>query len=330
VVHDSILHKPPVPVRQLNSTLPPKLVTTIDKALEKERERRYQTAAELGNELEQIKDDTDPGRVKARAGKRRWHLRLALAAVALVAALALAWFGWRRLGPKPKFVKRQLTFNSPGNKVDAGAISPDGKYVAYHDQTGLYVRNLESDETHLVGLPGALPRGVPFDLRWFPGGQKLLAEMYGEERDIWMISATGQEEPRLLYRRATGASISPDGRMIAFVSFAFQSGQYRQNEIWIGDINGNAPRKLVAAAEKQIAASPVWSPDGQWIAYGRAWETSQGSWSSAIELRPATGGPLGLSWPNRVFLNPSLCFLLGTLTEQPSPKPGVQTVVWCS
>jgi serine/threonine protein kinase len=52
VVHDAILHKPPVPVRQLNSTLPAKLVTTIEKALEKDREQRFQTAAELrGEEL---------------------------------------------------------------------------------------------------------------------------------------------------------------------------------------------------------------------------------------------------------------------------------------
>jgi len=48
VVHDAILNAAPIPVRELNTTLPTELVTAIDKALEKDRERRYQTAADLG------------------------------------------------------------------------------------------------------------------------------------------------------------------------------------------------------------------------------------------------------------------------------------------
>ncbi len=54
VVHDVILNNSPVPVRKLNSTLPAKLFTTIDKALEKDRERRYQSAAEMREDLEQL------------------------------------------------------------------------------------------------------------------------------------------------------------------------------------------------------------------------------------------------------------------------------------
>ena len=55
VVHDSILHNSPVPVRELNSTLPARLVATIDKCLEKDREQRYQSAAEVRRALEDVK-----------------------------------------------------------------------------------------------------------------------------------------------------------------------------------------------------------------------------------------------------------------------------------
>ena len=55
VVQDAILNNSPVPARELNSTLPAKLVTTIDKALEKDREQRYQSAAEMRAELEKLK-----------------------------------------------------------------------------------------------------------------------------------------------------------------------------------------------------------------------------------------------------------------------------------
>ena len=58
----------------------------------------------------------------------------------------------------------------------------------------------------------------------------------------------GEAEPHLLYRHARQPAISPDGRMIAFRSREF--GKSHQ-EVWVGDVNGEAPRKLVDAEEFQ-------------------------------------------------------------------------------
>ena len=55
IVRDAILNNPPAPVRELNSTIPAELAATIDKCLEKESERRYQSAAELRRALEDVK-----------------------------------------------------------------------------------------------------------------------------------------------------------------------------------------------------------------------------------------------------------------------------------
>ena len=52
VVHNAILNNSPVPLRDLNPALPDKLVTTIDKALEKDRDLRWQSAAEIRVELD--------------------------------------------------------------------------------------------------------------------------------------------------------------------------------------------------------------------------------------------------------------------------------------
>ncbi len=54
VVREAILNNSPVPVRELNTTLPPTLVATIDRALEKDREQRCQSAAEIRRDLEEV------------------------------------------------------------------------------------------------------------------------------------------------------------------------------------------------------------------------------------------------------------------------------------
>ncbi|MGB6989796.1 MAG: serine/threonine-protein kinase, partial [Candidatus Sulfotelmatobacter sp.] len=67
VVFHAILELDPVPALQLNSALPPKLDEVIQKALEKERELRYQSAADLRGDLKRLKRDTESGRKPAQA-----------------------------------------------------------------------------------------------------------------------------------------------------------------------------------------------------------------------------------------------------------------------
>ena len=58
----AILYEAPVPPVRLNSHLPPRLEAIINRALEKNRKLRYQSAAELRNDLQKLKRDTDSGR----------------------------------------------------------------------------------------------------------------------------------------------------------------------------------------------------------------------------------------------------------------------------
>src|SRR5580704_9671288 len=63
VVFDAILNRTPVSPSSLNPNVPPKVEDLIGKALEKERDYRYQTAAELRGDLRRLRRDTDSGRV---------------------------------------------------------------------------------------------------------------------------------------------------------------------------------------------------------------------------------------------------------------------------
>jgi serine/threonine protein kinase/TolB-like protein/Tfp pilus assembly protein PilF len=107
VIHDAILNRAPTSPLDLNPNLPPKLEEIINKALEKDRDLRCQSASELRADLKRLKRDTESGRARvvgehlygapetkpAREGRkgpplpRRWAA-VGLAGLALVAVVA--------------------------------------------------------------------------------------------------------------------------------------------------------------------------------------------------------------------------------------------------
>jgi len=99
MVREAIARQLPVPVHELNTTLPPELEPIINKALEKDRELRYQSAADMRADLETLKRSREPApRVPLRLGpfKPRWKAwQLAVAVLVLCAVIAGAWWWFR-------------------------------------------------------------------------------------------------------------------------------------------------------------------------------------------------------------------------------------------
>ena len=286
LIFSQILAEAPEPALQLNPGLPPELGEIISKALEKDSGLRYQTAADLRADLKKLKHDSNSER-RAAVRRRRRPLTVAVAAFVLAALAGIAWFLERHRRALTDVSQLQITANPAEDWVTGAAISPDGKYLAYHDQTGLYLRSTESGVTHAIHLPAGFHDRL-WSLEWFPDGGKVLAvAARSEGPDLWVIPVTGDATPHLLYQHAAVPAISPDGQSIAFVDVNFDTGRFSM--VLLGRISGEAPRTL-ATAESHSLISPVWSPDGHWIAYARFWKTAQGSDSSAIEVRPSGGG----------------------------------------
>ncbi|MGH9555834.1 MAG: protein kinase domain-containing protein [Terriglobales bacterium] len=164
LMFEAILNRAPVPPVRINPEIPPKLQEIIEKALEKDRELRYQSADELHADLRRLKRDMESAELgRAASGFERavlpaWHGKrfLIIAAVAILAfAVLLAWRWWPApVPPEPRaLAQRSITANPPENPVYAAAISPDGRYLAYADFSGVFVRLLDTGEMHSLPLP---------------------------------------------------------------------------------------------------------------------------------------------------------------------------------
>jgi eukaryotic-like serine/threonine-protein kinase len=134
LVLDGILHQAPTSPVQLNPELPVKLEEIINKALEKDRELRYQSAAELRADLKRLKRDTDSGRAGATAAlpdaveevretrpRLRWRAWAAISGGALIAVTAILGYLLTRPLPPPRVLRTaQLTHT---NRPKSGLLT---------------------------------------------------------------------------------------------------------------------------------------------------------------------------------------------------------------
>jgi serine/threonine protein kinase/dipeptidyl aminopeptidase/acylaminoacyl peptidase len=294
ILHAAILSEMPKRVRELNPGIPSKLEEIIHRALEKNRDVRYQSALDVRAELRSIVAGV-PGPIGREGLKTAPQLRRRVLGAGVFVLLLIAsavWSTKRRVPALPELKQRQLTANSSENAVMGGSISPDGKYLAYSDLQGIHIKLLQTGETANVPQPESLKgKQVNWQMTptWARGGSSFIANAkpHGERPSIWTVPLMGGP-PRKLRDDGLAYTVSRDG---SWVAFGANLGRLYYRELWLMRPEGGETRKLFAVDEDSAIGGAEWSPDGQRLAYPKWHQPIGQKFEWHIEDRDLKGGP---------------------------------------
>ena len=286
-VLSAIVKDSPPSISELKPVLPAELARIIERALEKDPERRYPTALELRDELEALRSGLASSS-GTRSGARSLVTQIAgaVALVAAVAAGALLWnalYGVDRSSAPMVGVFSQVTSaaGSEGNP----SLSPDGEFVVYTagqlgGNTDIYRRRVEGETA--FNLTEDSP-GTDAHPAFSPDGTQIAFHSSRDGGGIFLMGATGESVTRLADFGYSPAW-SPDGQHVVFAtSYSLGPQSYRPpSELWTVHTE-SGETKLLAEAD---AVEPSWSPHGDRIAYWSISDTTQRD----IWTMPAEGG----------------------------------------
>ncbi len=319
VIFDQILNREPVAPVRLNPDVPDALENIIRKALEKDRDVRYQSAAEMRADLKRLKRDTDSGRTAAASGTARREssakviaaelkrspsvLTVGTALFLLVAAVIT--YGLyklvtaRKAGPAPATASSALTFQNmrmaritDSGKANQVAISGDGRYVVHvldeGGQQSLWVRQVVTgSNVQIVPAAEVNYRGATFS----PDGNYIYFIRSDKTQQAYSylmrVPVLGGDAQQIKFDVDTAVSFSPEGRQIAYMRGYLERGEVT---LFLANADGSGERALATRRNPASfnAVGQAWSPDGKLIA-ASVYDFSGGGLTAIVLVSTADG-----------------------------------------
>jgi eukaryotic-like serine/threonine-protein kinase len=272
VITEAILNRAPAPPTRVNPDLPGEFEIILAKTLEKDREMRCQTAAELRADLKRLKRETESGRSRIGSGfssaaqkespepatssKRSWMPVAIATGVALVAGLAGGIFVATRQKPISQPVYHQVTFRR--GTVFGGRFGPDGQTIYYTaawdgNPAEIYSTRTGSPESASLGHAGTQLLGVSSTSEMV----LLLNSRTGLFQQFGTLARTpiAGGAPREVLNDVNWADWTTDGSSLAIVRL---QGGFSQLEFPIGKVLYKTPGWI---------GDPRISPKGDRIAF---------------------------------------------------------------
>jgi dipeptidyl aminopeptidase/acylaminoacyl peptidase len=294
----SLLRDTPEPPFETNLKMPSELGRIIAKALEKDRDIRYQSAADLRADLKRLRRDTESSRSPARttggverAPRRRRAIVWVGAAGLIMLAVIASIYAWRlghqhsdRSSPSSNLHNLSIMKLTDTGDVREAQISPDGRYVAYilaGAQTTVWVRQVATESAVQVLSPG---EGGYLQFTFSPDGNYLYVVRERNKRlnDLYEVPVLGGPLKLVVKNIDAGVGFSPDGKRIAFI----RAGP--RPTLNIADNDGTNERIIAEGETDFFSVQPSWSSDGRMVAFASWWRKE--NYTTAIRCYPVDGG----------------------------------------
>jgi len=217
---DAVLHRQPPSPRTINPEVPPELERIIEKTLEKERERRYPSAAALHTDLRQLWHATDSGVVRAYPSERalseaKWKYVVVALCIGVLLASVGAYRFWPRVNA-PISPGKTLQI-SHWNKVMRNArLSPDGHTVAFTSPVSGIFQVFVMLSSGGEPLQLTSEEGDKMVQAFSANGTEIYYSRLVGSSDIWAVPTLGGNPTRVV--RASLIAPSPDGRSLFYTS----------------------------------------------------------------------------------------------------------------
>jgi serine/threonine protein kinase len=285
-IYNATLNKIQPSLCELNDAIPPDLDQIVKGAMEKDRERRYQSFTELRADLKSILRDSQTGsfdnavtKINLRPTKTKdvEVAKLRISPVWLIAPLLIFVLAvgvgvyWKYFNAQTSAVTNyqstKLDVLTAHGLTESVAISPDGKYIAYAKSEEDGRQSLWLRQTASAGDTQIVPPGqTQYDFLRFSSDGHFLHFVGSEGEDqpssLYQMTTLGRNRRKIITGVDSQISFSPDGKSIAFKRV---SGS--DNSIIIADAEGGNERILSSRKYPKVYTDEVsWSPDGKLIA----------------------------------------------------------------